>query len=274
MSGASPERHWPESLQGHPAANGRPGIGALKDREAAGAQEDGDPRRGFVVTEGRAEKAAKIRLIIREAAGRDLSGQRLLDIGVGTGEIISILARDFDAFGVDILDQRRAKAGHGFALCNEVLPFPDRCFDLVVSNHVIEHVANPWLHLTEIARVLRPGGYLYLATPNRWWPWEVHYQLPLLHYLPKPLFERLLTALGRFREGLRLFGWRELASALRPSFEIRIFSDKIIRDPRRYFLPCPPWAARILGWVPSPLLRRLVFLHPTFVLVLIRRQPP
>jgi SAM-dependent methyltransferase len=236
-----------------------------------GAGQAPPPSRGFVVTEGRTAKAAKISRIIREAAGADVIGRRLLDVGIGTGEIVSIFGQEFDAVGVDVVDQRAAKQGYAFALCNEALPFSGESFDVVVSNHVIEHVANQALHIAELARVVKRGGVVYLATPNRLWPWEVHYQVPFLHYLPKPLFHRALSLLGRFREELDLLGWWRLRADLSPYFDLRVFSDKIIRDPRRYFLACPDWAARVLRWLPERLLRWLVFLHPTFVLVLIRR---
>jgi hypothetical protein len=47
----------------------------------------------------------------------------------------------------------------------ERLSFPDACFDFVVSNDVLEHVADPLAAAREIARVLRPGGELFLAIP-------------------------------------------------------------------------------------------------------------
>jgi SAM-dependent methyltransferase len=47
------------------------------------------------------------------------------------------------------------------------IPFPDNDFDVVFYHHVMEHVADPARSLSELARVLRPGGLLYLATPNR-----------------------------------------------------------------------------------------------------------
>ncbi|MHA6616953.1 class I SAM-dependent methyltransferase [Pseudonocardia sp. DLS-67] len=47
------------------------------------------------------------------------------------------------------------------------MPFSGDDFDMVFYHHVIEHVADPARSLSELARVLRPGGLLYLATPNR-----------------------------------------------------------------------------------------------------------
>jgi SAM-dependent methyltransferase len=51
-----------------------------------------------------------------------------------------------------------------------LMPFPDDTFDLVVCNHVIEHVP-AWEALTqELHRVVRPGGLVYVATPNIYRP--------------------------------------------------------------------------------------------------------
>jgi SAM-dependent methyltransferase len=46
------------------------------------------------------------------------------------------------------------------------LPFRDQSFDLVTANMVVEHLAEPGIALSEIARVLRPGGYFLFHTPN------------------------------------------------------------------------------------------------------------
>ena len=47
------------------------------------------------------------------------------------------------------------------------LPFDDRTFDLIVSDHVFEHVDHPAAVATELDRVLRPGGWICARTPNR-----------------------------------------------------------------------------------------------------------
>lgn len=47
--------------------------------------------------------------------------------------------------------------------CPEILA---DSFDVVVSTQTLEHVAKPWRWITELARVLRPGGVLYLCAPN------------------------------------------------------------------------------------------------------------
>ena len=47
-------------------------------------------------------------------------------------------------------------------------PFADSCFDACVSNYVLEHVADPGSHLSEISRILRPGGVYLFRTPNRY----------------------------------------------------------------------------------------------------------
>lgn len=56
----------------------------------------------------------------------------------------------------------------------ETLPFPDGSIDIVTCLTVIEHVESPALAIAEMARVLRPGGMLFLEAPNYRWPREPH----------------------------------------------------------------------------------------------------
>ena len=77
------------------------------------------------------------------------------------------------------------------------MPFEDNSFDLVFSNAVIEHVGSlqQQRFLLESVRVARK--HIFLTTPNRWYPVELHTLLPLVHYLPKQLHRRILRLFGQ-----------------------------------------------------------------------------
>lgn len=118
-----------------------------------------------------------------------------LEIGSGAGYFARYLALhsgiacEVDA--VDILDQRRVFEGYRFQqISGADLPFDAGTFDVVVSNHVIEHVGGTGeqlRHVQEIARVLRRDGLAYLASPSRWQLVEPHYRLAFLSWLPRSL---------------------------------------------------------------------------------------
>jgi len=78
------------------------------------------------------------------------------------------------------------------------LPFRDAQFDIVFCNAVLEHVGGTDVggqafFLDELIRI---GKKIFLTTPNRWYPIEFHTVLPLVHWLPQPLHQRILRLLG------------------------------------------------------------------------------
>lgn len=91
-------------------------------------------------------------------------------------------------------------------------PFADDSFEVCHSNAVIEHVGD-WEHqrlfVSEMTRVARRG---FFTTPNRWFPVELHTKIPLLHYLPWPLFIRVSRMMRRESEirGVRLLGRHQI----------------------------------------------------------------
>jgi hypothetical protein len=109
-------------------------------------------------------------------------------------------------------------AGDGCAL-----PFEDDSFDYVVSNAVIEHVGGPdraRLMLSESQRVARLGAFH--TTPDRWFPIEVHTQVPLLHWLPRDRQQAAFARVGKPYWNTRsywLFGRRDL-SRRDPAFSV------------------------------------------------------
>jgi SAM-dependent methyltransferase len=106
--------------------------------------------------------------------GEARAGERALDIGCGAGEFTAALAdRGVRAVGVDVAEAalERARARHpgvDFRLVpfDGPLPFEDNSFELVWASEVIEHVADTGRWLSEIRRVLAPGGKLLITTPS------------------------------------------------------------------------------------------------------------
>lgn len=223
---------------------------------------------GFATNVARRNKALKIASILREHAGCE-GRFSLLDVGTGNGEIASYLSKFHNVVSVDVVDQREVHDGFAFVqLDGEALPFADKSFDIVVSNHVIEHMANAALHLSEIRRVLKDAGIVYLATPNRFWPWEAHNEIFLLHYLPASIFNSLMKLSGKYREDVFLLTWWTLNQKMKKSFSVKIVSDRISKWPLQYHMRCHPFLAKILSWIPLWLYRLFTFMNPTLVVVL------
>lgn len=99
-------------------------------------------------------------------------GMRVLDLGGFDGFILSSLARDVDLRGVvfdaDTSGAASAMArGFGFASGDATaLPVADASMDMVLCMDLIEHVENDAAVLSEAGRVLKPGGILFLSTPD------------------------------------------------------------------------------------------------------------
>ncbi|MFC1761570.1 class I SAM-dependent methyltransferase, partial [Planctomycetota bacterium] len=64
------------------------------------------------------------------------------------------------------------------------LPWPDKHFDVVYSNAVIEHVGDIDKQKQMALEVMRVSKNWFVTTPNRWYPFEFHLRLPLVTWLP------------------------------------------------------------------------------------------
>ena len=146
----------------------------LSEQEVIGLQAD---KNGLVFTDSFASLEEYSQFLIHkkayEEAAKYAQGLRVLDLGCNTGYGTQILAQTArSAIGVDVSPRAIAEAKRLYpgldlqVVDGRALPFPDRSFDMVVSFHVIEHIAEPERYLHEIKRVLVKDGILLLTTPN------------------------------------------------------------------------------------------------------------
>lgn len=152
----------------------------------------------------RAGQERRLAMIARWAK---LENARVLEAGCGIGMYASQIRRRYTPFveAFDIEFERVKQAvedtPHALISAAEYLPYRSDTFDTIISNEVIEHVADDRMAAREMVRILKPGGRIVMFAPNRWYPVEQHghywrgqYHFgntPLINYLPDPLRNRL-----------------------------------------------------------------------------------
>ena len=97
--------------------------------------------------------------------------ENFLDIGCGEGySLIEAMSRGWNVYGLDITDHRieNAKASSIKFINSDLINsnLPSNFFDIIYIDSVLEHVYNPSDYLSEIKRILKKGGILYLGVPN------------------------------------------------------------------------------------------------------------
>src|SRR5262245_23380 len=133
----------------------------------------------------------------------------VLDVGAGNGGmcIAAALQGAKEVHGIEIQDFRidlayqwavaRGVKVHIQEGIAEKLPFADASIDVLILWAVIEHVDDPEKTLDELARVLRPGGYVVINAPNRFSPQffvsDPHYQIMAISALPRPIAKWWVT---------------------------------------------------------------------------------
>ena len=77
------------------------------------------------------------------------------------------------------------------------LPFEAGAFDIVFSNAVIEHVGGRERQRNLVSEAIRVGRRVFITTPNRRFPVEVHTRLPFVHWLPDSISHRAYAVAGK-----------------------------------------------------------------------------
>ena len=99
--------------------------------------------------------------------------QRVLDVGSADGPSVAWMRGVHDRFTIDV-DPRGLVAGEGVCGSALALPFADESFDVVAAFDVLEHCEPEETAMSELVRVLRPGGRLLMSVPAYAWAWTDH----------------------------------------------------------------------------------------------------
>jgi ubiquinone/menaquinone biosynthesis C-methylase UbiE len=178
-------------------------------------------------------------------------GSEVAEIGCGPGRATMFMAkRQLSVIAVDIsrqsleLARRRAPSAEYVNATNLELPLPSNRFDLVISDGVIHHTPDAYRSLAENARILKPGGALYLGVYNP----RGHYYY-IYNYVGVPLRWLERFWLGRALVYVLVFPFYHVAHLIKSSGKrtlrgsINFFYDYIM-TPRASFHSYE----EILGW--------------------------
>lgn len=191
----------------------------------------------------RGRKAMTMLAVLEECLPRPAAASRLLNVGGSAGGIDAVLAEhfasvtsvDIDAAAIATAQARHRRDNLEFRIGDAMaLEFPDAGFDVVICSHVYEHVPSAERMMTEIRRVLAPGGLCYFAAGNRLMWNEPPYHLPLLSVIPRPLAHLYVRWAGKADHYHELhytyWGLRRLVEG----FVVHDYTRRIIEDPARY----------------------------------------
>ena len=153
----------------------------------------------------------------------DLKIQNLLDVGCGDGYLLGRIARESSAklSGVDAYESNSGFAGtYKSADITSGIPYENDEFDGVIFGEVIEHVPDPDYLISEIHRVLKPGGYLIISTPNMV-GWANRILVPLGI---QPLFTETSTKSNMGRR------FRVLGQGAKVQGHLKIFTHRSLKE--------------------------------------------
>lgn len=233
---------------------------------------------------GRERKACTMVAVLGDYLGHQrLKSLSLLNVGGSAGIIDNYLADhfanviglDIDAPAVEYAKENFKKVNLAFVVGDALdIKYSDQSFDVVISSNVYEHVPDAGKMMTEIYRVLKPGGVCYFAAANRIVWNEPHYNLKLLSVIPRWLAHRYIKAAGRapfyHEKHYTLWGLRKLVS----KFTIHDYTVRIIKEPKKFsadYMIVPGSRKAAIALFVAKYVRLLC---PAYIWVLEKPRPP
>lgn len=203
----------------------------------------------------------------------------ILDIGCGTGSLVTLIASETDALVIGLNKQarilfdknygyftsplrERIRKNSSIVLGNGFfLPFKEGCARLVTLIEVLDHVEDNPSFLFSIAKTISPGGLLCIVVPNRRQLLDHHFgeisQLPFFGFYPQKLQDRLLlSGVSRGSWLHHLFSKRDLLRLLKEDFDI------LLLEYRPYVFDHIKKKSPLLGFIMKKVFDGLFHLFP------------
>lgn len=191
--------------------------------------------------------------VVKEKGIKDAKELKVLDVGSGDGNfsfaiekyVKKVVAVEPDEMqykmGIEKKEKKKSKVAMHKTLIEKFST--NERFDLVFCLTVLEHMPNASNSFDHIFKLMNKGSLIYLTVPNKLWPYEYHYNLLFLSWLPLPLANLYVRI---FRRGESFTD-----SAYAPTyFGIKSFFNKY---PCKYEFVPPDESAAYLGWgMPTP----------------------
>lgn len=153
---------------------------------------------------------------------------RLLDIGAGTGDFLSVAKENgWKVSAIEPSAKARSIAeAKGIRFSDRTENFDDASFDAITMWHVLEHVPDPSAQLLELNRILKPDGIIIIAVPNfKSYDAELYGEFWAAYDVPRHLWHFSRSAIAKLSEkaGLKLVDTRPMPF---DAFYVSLLSEK------------------------------------------------
>ena len=225
-------------------------------------------------------KADKVKYLLNTYTNFDLRNSICLDIGCSTGAMTFELADLFNyIIGIDLdveallvgLSDNNILINDHINLINANimdLPIKNETIDVIICSQVYEHVQNDLILVKEMYRVLKPKGLIFFSGPNRSFPFEFHYNLPFIHWLPNKLENDLLMIFSKGNKLYERIKTKKELKELFTDFYIEDLSFEVIK----YYIRNNIIISFILNILPINMINNFSFLMPNFNWILKKSQ--
>ena len=168
----------------------------------------------------------------------------ILDLGSGEGGTSWILSDKNFVVSLDIsldrLKRQKDKSGsYELILCDAaLLPFKENFFDLIILQDVIEHVTSPVKLIENIYKILKPGGVVYLSTPNKLSVVNLiadpHWGMPFVSILSRESIKKYFLKYFRKSEcgrqdAAQLLSLHGIKKLLNGKFTVRLYTKHAVK---------------------------------------------